>query len=90
MIPLFPAGSGSAKHLCPWGHAVSGIIVSKMALNPSAIAILPFCALGILVSAGGADWPDVGVGFVDAGFDVEDCAEVVALTLPELVVGDPV
>ena len=68
----------------------SGTIVSKMALNPSAIAILPFCALGMLVSAGGAVWPDVVEGFVEAGFDVEDCTVEITLTLAELTLGGDV
>ena len=36
----------------------SRVMVSKMVLNPSAIAILPFSAFGMLVSAGGVAWLD--------------------------------
>lgn len=34
-------------------HVESEVNVSKIALNPSAIAMFPFCAFGISVMAGG-------------------------------------
>ncbi len=64
-----------------------------MALNPSAIAMLPFCALGVLVSAGGLDWLDVVAGFTETGLDVKDCTdctERARLTLTEIVFVDAV
>lgn len=58
-----------------------------MALNPSAIAILPSCASGVLVSAGGLDLLDVVVESAEVGFDVDDCTERAKLTLTLTEVG---
>ncbi len=55
-----------------------------MALYPSAIAILPSCAPGVLVSAGGPDWLDVVAEFVEVGFVVDDGTERPKLTLTEV------
>jgi hypothetical protein len=55
-----------------------------MALYPSAIAILPSCASGVLVSAGGLDWLDVVAEFVEVGFVVDDGTERPKLTLTEV------
>ena len=65
-----------------------GVIVSKIVLKPNAIAILPFCALGMLVSAGGVAWLDVVVGLVENGFEVEVCTERVKLMTIELAFCD--
>ena len=66
----------------------SAVIVEKIVLKPNAIAMLPFCALGMSVSAGGPAWVDVVVGLVGTGFDVEVCTERVKLMTIELAFCD--